>query len=102
MLNDSLSDATIREIFSNLQERFDKESNGYVVDLIELGLLDQCQEKFKGRIESELIRNQLNILKQYQPIVKQLKQIEVKLNKLNELSVQTNDKINKNFDFPIN
>lgn len=62
-------------------------------------MLDQCQEKFKGRIESELIRNQLNILKQYQPIVKQLKQIEVKLNKLNELSVQTNDKINKNFDF---
>lgn len=100
VLNDSLSDATIREIFSNLQERFDKESNGYVVDLIELGIVgSMSRKKFKGRIESELIRNQLNILKQYQPIVKQLKQIEVKLNKLNELSVQTNDKINKNFDF---
>lgn len=100
VLNDSLSDATIREIFSNLQERFDNESNGYVVDLIELGIVgSMSRKKFKGRIESELIRNQLNILKQYQPIVKQLKQIEVKLNKLNELSVQTNDKINKNFDF---
>lgn len=100
VLNDSLSDATIREIFSNLQERFDKESNGYVVDLIELGIVgSMSRKKFKGRIESELIRNQLNILKQYQPIVKQLKQIEVKLNKLSELSVQTNDKINKNFDF---
>lgn len=100
VLNDSLSDATIREIFSNLQERFDKESNGYVVDLIELGIVgSMSRKKFKDRIESELIRNQLNILKQYQPIVKQLKQIEVKLNKLNELSVQTNDKINKNFDF---
>lgn len=100
VLNDSLSDATIREIFSNLQERFDKESNGYVVDLIELGIVgSMSRKKFKGRIESELIRNQLNIRKQYQPIVKQLKQIEVKLNKLNELSVQTNDKINKNFDF---
>lgn len=100
VLNDSLSDATIREIFSNLQERFDKESNGYVADLIELGIVgSMSRKKFKGRIESELIRNQLNILKQYQPIVKQLKQIEVKLNKLNELSVQTNDKINKNFDF---
>lgn len=100
VLNDSLSDATIREIFSNLQERFDKESNGYVVDLIELGIVgSMSRKKFKGRIESELIRNQLNILKQYQPIVKKLKQIEVKLNKLNELSVQTNDKINKNFDF---
>lgn len=100
VLNDSLSDATIREIFSNLQERFDKESNGYVVDLIELGIVgSMSRKKFKGRIESELIRNQLNILKQYQPIVKQLKQIEVKLNKLNELGVQTNDKINKNFDF---
>lgn len=100
VLNDSLSDATIREIFSNLQERFDKESNGYVVDLIELGIVgSMSRKKFKGRMESELIRNQLNILKQYQPIVKQLKQIEVKLNKLNELSVQTNDKINKNFDF---
>ena len=62
-------------------------------------MLINVKKKFKGRIESELIRNQLNILKQYQPIVKQLKQIEVKLNKLNELSVQTNDKINKNFDF---
>ncbi|KGU28658.1 hypothetical protein MG7_02004 [Candida albicans P34048] len=100
VLNDSLSDATIREIFSNLQERFDKESNGYVVDLIESGIVgSMSRKKFKGRIESELIRNQSNILKQYQPIVKQLKQIEVKLNKLNELSVQTNDKINKNFDF---
>ncbi|KAL1573583.1 hypothetical protein MGQ_01982 [Candida albicans P76067] len=100
VLNDSLSDATIREIFSNLQERFDKESNGYVADLIESGIVgSMSRKKFKGRIESELIRNQSNILKQYQPIVKQLKQIEVKLNKLNELSVQTNDKINKNFDF---
>ncbi|KGR20935.1 hypothetical protein MG9_02002 [Candida albicans P37037] len=100
VLNDSLSDATIREFFSNLQERFDKESNGYVVDLIESGIVgSMSRKKFKGRIESELIRNQSNILKQYQPIVKQLKQIEVKLNKLNELSVQTNDKINKNFDF---
>ncbi|KAF6063538.1 Conserved oligomeric complex COG6 family protein [Candida albicans] len=96
----SETDATIREIFSNLQERFDKESNGYVVDLIESGIVgSMSRKKFKGRIESELIRNQSNILKQYQPIVKQLKQIEVKLNKLNELSVQTNDKINKNFDF---
>lgn len=45
VLNDSLSDATIREIFSNLQERFDKESNGYVVDLIELGIVGSMSRK---------------------------------------------------------
>lgn len=100
VLNDSLGDAKTREIFSNLQDRFDKESDGYVVDLIELGIVGSMSRKrFKGRIESEIIRNQLNIVKQYQPIIKQLKQIETKLNKLNELSVKTNDKIHRNFDF---
>ncbi|RCK67485.1 Conserved oligomeric Golgi complex subunit 6 [Candida viswanathii] len=100
VLNDSLSDTNIREIFTNLEERFEKESECYVADLIEPGITGSIsRKKFKGRIEHEIIKNQQSILKQYQPTIKQLKNIEIKLQKLNELSKETNDKINKNFEF---
>ena len=100
VLNDPLSDNNIREIFSNLEERFEKESDSYVADLIEPGITGSIsRKKFKGRIEHEIIKNQQSILKQYQPTIKQLKNIEIKLQKLNELTKETNDKVNKNFEF---
>lgn len=99
VLNDSLSDNNIREIFTNLEERFEKESESYVSDLIEPGITGSIsRKKFKGRIEHEIIKNQQSILKQYQPTIRQLKNIETKLQKLNELSKETNEKVNKNFE----
>ncbi|EMG50652.1 hypothetical protein G210_1850 [Candida maltosa Xu316] len=99
VLNDPLSDSHIREIFTNLEDRFDKEPTGYVLDLIEPGITgSMTRKRFKGKIESEIVKNQTVVLKSYSPVLKQLKNIEIKLGKLKELSELTNSRISNNFD----
>lgn len=99
VLNDSLSDSHIREIFTHLEEKVINDDN-YAKELIEPGVVgSMTRKKLRGKIERELIKNQNLILKEYSPLIKQLKTIETRLNKLNELNLSTNDKILKNYQF---
>ncbi|KAG7663935.1 COG6 [[Candida] subhashii] len=99
VLNDSLSDSHIREIFTHLEEKVINDDE-YVTELIEPGVIgSMTRKKLRGKIETELIKNQSLILKEYAPLVKQLKAIESRLNKLNELNKSTNEKIIKNYQF---
>ncbi|EGW33368.1 oligomeric Golgi complex subunit 6 [Spathaspora passalidarum NRRL Y-27907] len=97
VLNESLSDASIREIFTYLQEKVIGENDS---ELIEPGLIGSMnRKKLRGKVESELIRNSSYVLKEYAPLVRQLKAIETRLNQLNELNRTTNEKIVKNYEF---
>ncbi|KAI5968867.1 COG6 [Candida margitis] len=99
VLNGSISDARMRDIFTGLEDKSDHDGR-YYQELVEPGFTGTvARKKLKGRIEQELIKNQTTILKEYQPIVKQLKHMEVKLKKLNELNTQTNHRLEKNFQF---
>lgn len=55
------------------------------------------RKKLRGLIENELIKNQSSVLKEYSPTIKQLKVLQEKLVKLNELNNSTNEKIDKNY-----
>ncbi|KAI5951855.1 COG6 [Candida jiufengensis] len=93
VLNDSLSDSQLREIFTNF-ENYDQD---YLKELVDAGFVGtMSRKKLKGVIEQELIKNQSSVLKEYQPVIKQLKTIESKLKKLNELNNSTNERISKN------
>ncbi|CCG21304.1 Cog6 protein [Candida orthopsilosis Co 90-125] len=99
VFNGSISDARMRDIFTSLEDKLDHNVECYQ-ELVEPGFMGTVsRKKLKGRIEQELIKNQTTILKEYQPIVKQLKHMEAKLKKLNELNTQTNDRLQKNFQF---
>ncbi|KAG5417334.1 COG6 [Candida metapsilosis] len=97
VLNGSISDARMRDLFMNLEEKLDRDVE-YYHELVEPGFAGTVSRKtLKSRIEQELIKNQSNLLKAYQPIVKQLKHMEVKIKKLNELNMQTNERLQENF-----
>lgn len=99
VLNGSISDTKMREIFSSLEDKLDHDVQ-YYQELVEPGFMGTVsRKKLKSRIEHELIKNQATVLKEYQPIVKQLKHVEAKLKKLNDLNKQTNDRLQKNFEF---
>ncbi|KAK6465315.1 oligomeric complex COG6-domain-containing protein [Scheffersomyces coipomensis] len=99
VLNNSLSDSLIREIFWNLEDKFGT-GDQTLEELIEPGFQGSIsRKKLRGKIEAELIKTQGLVLKEYQPIIKQLRSVEDKLIKLNELNLSTNEKINKNYKF---
>ncbi|KAK6204827.1 oligomeric complex COG6-domain-containing protein [Scheffersomyces amazonensis] len=99
VLNDSLSDSLIREIFTNLEDKFNDNDLAFE-ELIEPGFQGSvARKKLRGKIENELIKNQSLVLKEYQPIIRQLRIIEDRLNKVNTLNKITNEKINKNYKF---
>ncbi|RLV96052.1 Conserved oligomeric Golgi complex subunit 6 [Spathaspora sp. JA1] len=98
VLNESLSDSNIREIFTYLQEKGIIGENDS--ELIKPGLVGSMnRKKLRGKVENELIRNSSSVLKEYAPLVRQLKAVETKLNSLNELNKTTNEKIVKNYQF---
>ncbi|CAI5756468.1 unnamed protein product [Candida verbasci] len=89
VLNDSLNDNDQREIFSYIENNLE-ENELNVQDLLDTGFVGSVsRSNFKNRIESNLIKNHSKILKEYQPVIKQLKSTEGKLNKFNELNSST-------------
>ncbi|KAI5960502.1 COG6 [Candida theae] len=99
VLNGSISDSRMRDIFTSLEGKLDHDVELYK-ELVEPGFMGTVsRKKLRGRVERELIKTQSNLLKEYSPIVKQLKHTEAKLKKLNELNTQTNERLQKNFQF---
>ncbi|KAI5964686.1 COG6 [Candida pseudojiufengensis] len=93
VFNDPLSDSNLREIFAN----FDHYDSQYIQKLVDSGFVGTMSRKnLKSKIEHELIKDQMSILKEHQPVIKQLKTVESKLTKLNELNTTTNERVNKN------
>ncbi|KAK6457106.1 oligomeric complex COG6-domain-containing protein [Scheffersomyces xylosifermentans] len=99
VLNESLSETLMREIFSHLEDKYSNYNNS-IDELIEPGMIGSMgRKRLRGKIENELIKNQSLVLKEYSPIIKQLKVIEDRLSKLNELNKTTNENINNKFKF---
>lgn len=89
VLNTPLSDSTIREIFSFLELKVDNVGN-----LVEPGVIGSVSRKqFRGTIEGDLIQSQSLILKEYQPVIKQLKVLEERLTAVNNFLKQATAKI---------
>ncbi|CAK9435421.1 uncharacterized protein LODBEIA_P01480 [Lodderomyces beijingensis] len=100
VLNDTLSDSTLREIFNTIEEDVagrKLEPTSYYQNLTEPGFVGTItRKKLKGRIEEDLIKSQTLVLKEYQPIVRRLKIAESRLKKLNQLNREVNERISKN------
>lgn len=95
VLNNHLSDSSIREYFSNLDQHY---IDNYA-EVIDSGIFGSiARKKLRGKVESEVIRNQSQILKEFSPVVKQLKSTKEKLDQLNALTKSTNENIEKNFE----
>lgn len=89
VLNTPLSDNTIREIFAFLELKVDNIDN-----LVEPGVVGSVSRKqFRGTIEGDLIQSQSHILKEYQPVIKQLKALEDKLKAVNNYLKHATEKI---------
>ncbi|CUM67077.1 uncharacterized protein PRCAT00004766001 [Priceomyces carsonii] len=98
VLNNSLSDSQLRELFINLEEEFPGTAEE-IDELIEPGVVgSMARKKLRGRLESSLLDNKSKILKEYQPAVELFKSFEEKLKSLNSLNNLTNEKINKNYE----
>jgi hypothetical protein len=95
VLNNPLSDSSIREYFSTLDHHY-IDNYSEVIDSGIFGSI--ARKKLRGKVESEVIRNQSQILKEFAPVVKQLKSTKEKLDQLNALTKSTNDNIEKNFE----
>lgn len=97
VLNSSLSDAQLRQIFSGLEDKYpDSLSMETLVDPGMFGSIGR--KRLKSRIEHELIKNQTMILKEYHGVISHLKQLDQSLTKLNEIHNSTNQLVNRNFD----
>lgn len=85
VLNNSTNDAIIKEVF-NLDVEEDQ--------IIDSGLMGSLsRKKLRSKVEAKLIKNQTMILREYYPVIKQFKEVEKKLNHLNQLSTMSNDKL---------
>ncbi|ABN66000.2 predicted protein [Scheffersomyces stipitis CBS 6054] len=99
VLNDSLSETLLREIFSHLEDKYSSYDDS-IDELIEPGVVgSMSRKKLRGKVENELIKNQSLVLKEYQPVIKQLKVVEDRLSKLNDLNKVTNDNIENKFKY---
>lgn len=83
VLNSSVNEELIREIFNlNLDEE----------DLIDSNITGSISRKnLRSKIETDLIRSQSLLLKEYNPLIKQLKAIDDKLSHLNTINNINND-----------
>jgi conserved oligomeric Golgi complex subunit 6 len=99
VLNNQMNDSFIKEVFINLEDKYsDNLTSNNIKELIEPGVNGSIsRKKLRGLIENELIKNQSSVLKEYSPTIKQLKVLQEKLVKLNELNNSTNEKIDKNY-----
>ncbi|ODV65084.1 oligomeric complex COG6 [Hyphopichia burtonii NRRL Y-1933] len=94
VLNTPLSDSMIREIFTTLEPKINDIDN-----LVEPGVIGSVLRKqFRGSIESDLIKSQSLVLKEYQPVIKQLKVLEDRLNDLNSISTEATSRIESDFE----
>lgn len=81
VLNTPLLDAAIRDIFATLEARTDNIAN--LVEPGVVGLL--ARRQFRGTVESDLIRSQSLLLKEYQPVIRQLQKLQDRVANLNNL-----------------
>lgn len=94
VLNNPLSDSAIREYFTILDENYGDDYQ----KLIEPGIFgSMSRKKLRSKVEAEVIKNQSQILKEFLPVVKQLKQIQDRVKNLNILTQETNSYVSKNF-----
>lgn len=93
VLNNSMPDSLVRDIFSNLDLKVDN-----IEALVEPGITgSNSRKKLRGEIESDLIKTQGLVLKEYQPVIKNLNSLENDLKNLNKLRESITEKVNKDF-----
>lgn len=89
VLSNPISDLSIREIFLSLEQKI---SN--TTELVEPGVVGSMTRKaLRSEIENDLIKTQLMLIREYQPVYKNLSQLEDKLNKLNSIYGDAKTKI---------
>lgn len=91
VLNNPISDSLVREIFANLDLKINN-----IETLVEPGIIgSNSRKKLRGEIESDLIKTQSLMLKEYQHVIKNLNSLEGDLKNLNKLRDTINEKVNK-------
>lgn len=94
VLNNPLPDSSIRETFTLLEDYIDPTDPS----LIEPGISGtMTRKKLKSKIEEEVAKNQSQILKEYSPIVKKLKQTQAKVASIKFISEEMNQNIEENY-----
>lgn len=94
VLNNPLSDSQIRDIFGSLEDTL-RSWDG----ILEPGALgSMLRRKLRGEIERTLIRNQTQTLKEYQPVIKNLRNLEANIEALKSTSMGVVDSVNNDFE----
>ncbi|ODV76636.1 COG6-domain-containing protein [Suhomyces tanzawaensis NRRL Y-17324] len=97
VFNNQLNDSLTREIFNTLEDKFPETDS--IKELIEPGSTGSlARKRLRGKVEGELVKNQTLVLKEYQPVMSQLKALEESLSRLNQLNESLNSKVDKNFE----
>ncbi|CCE79765.1 Piso0_001853 [Millerozyma farinosa CBS 7064] len=94
VLNSSLSDNILKEIFENLEVR--DINSDYLVEPDFVGL--SSRKKLRGEIEYDLTKTQALILKEYDPHRKKLYALESDITKLNNIYESLTSSVEKDFD----
>lgn len=93
VLNNSMPDSLVREIFANLDLKIEN-----IAALVEPGITgSNSRKELRGEIENDLIKTQGLMLKEYQPVIKNLSNLENDLKNLNGLRDSITEKVNKDF-----
>lgn len=94
VLNNPLSDSQIRQIFGSLEDTLRSWDS-----ILEPGALgSMLRRKLRGEIERTLIRNQTQTLKEYQPVIKNLRKLEENVDALRSASMGVVDSVNNDFE----
>lgn len=94
VLSNPISDSNIREIFISLEQKTVNPD-----EIVEPGIVGTMgRKRLRSDIESDLIKSQSLVLKEYLPAFKNLRNLELKLNNLNKLYDIITENIKKDYE----
>lgn len=97
VLSGQLNDTDLRDIFTNLQDRFgsDPQFFDHLVSSAVPGSI--ARKSLRGRVHRELIKSQGLALKEYEPAVLKIRSAGAAIDRLKAIASQTSDKIDANY-----